>query len=352
LKKKSIAMLASILILILLLPSCGAKDGIEETSAPEDPAVTESAETIESGGGESIAEYFFVKSNTCYQYESSIPDLNQQVYVTYTGNDRIQRWVSAQKMSSTEVIEYKNGELKLIFGEPTFYYMENLLSVEPTLGFIILKEPLQVGQKWAPDEYTQVEITSMNSPVSTSSGDYEAMEISSTSTDGRVQREYYAKNVGLVKTEYTSSEGSLYDFSLKSIESATLDFPAYFYPIGDGEKEERFIRFTTDSDLAELISDEMHIPLEGGLSLLPEGVRINSLDVDRTVGGIAADLSSTLESFGTLEEQAVQAIADTLGNFYDISKVKLTVSGASYKPSGDGFIEVRLESAAPAESGL
>jgi hypothetical protein len=291
-----------------------------------------------------------MKSNTCYIYESPThADLRQECFVTYTEGDRIQRRVAAPKMSSTEIIEYKDGALALIYGEPVFYFFESLLDVEPNMSFVILKEPLQTGQTWKPDEYSDVEITSMSTRIDTPAGSFDCMEVSTSYVDGRIQKEYYAPQVGLVKTTYTNAESTALEFSLtEMIEGAALDVYTSFYKPGT-EPEERSVQVVTNTDLAEVFNTELHKPFSDGTQILPDSVALDMLVVDRTENCVYMDLSSDLAELGN-EVEILKALSDTIGNFFDTAKAKPLERGGEYSSANisygiDDFIEVDLKSA-------
>jgi hypothetical protein len=217
------------------------------------------------------------------------------------------------------------------------------------MAFVILKEPLQVGQTWKPDEYSDVEITSMSTRVDTPAGSYDAMEVSTTYMDGRVQQEYYAPGVGLIKTAYTNAEGTLLEYSLMEIvEGAALDVSASFYNPG-ADPEERSIQVTTNADLAALFNDELHKPFADGVLLLPDTVTLDRLVVDRTENCVYMDLSSDLSELEN-ETETLKALADTLGNFYDTARAKPLEHGGEYSSAAitygaEDYIEVDLKSA-------
>ncbi|MDR2751241.1 MAG: hypothetical protein LBC41_11320 [Clostridiales bacterium] len=351
--------LRKILLLVLAiafsLSACGKSKDPQATpdansEAPGNEAEQTDAPAPDSSATASISDYFAVKSNTCYIYESPThADLRQECFVTYTEGSRIQRRVAAPKMSSTEIIEYKDGTLTLIYGEPVFYFFENLLDVEPNMSFVILKEPLQVGQTWKPDEYSDVEITSMSTRIDTPVGSYDCMEVSTSYVDGRLQKEYYAPLVGLVKTTYTNAEATVLEYSLMEVvEGAALDVYTSFYKPGT-EPEERSVQIITNADLAAIFNTEFHAPFSDGTQSLPESVTLDKLVVDRSENCVYMDFSSDLSALDN-ELDILKALSDTLGNFFDTAKAKPLEHGGEYSSDNvtygaEDFIEVDLKSA-------
>ncbi|MDR1560361.1 MAG: GerMN domain-containing protein [Clostridiales bacterium] len=338
-------ILLTALAAMFLLTSCGGADNNPETPT-ETPAQTSEPAT------DTILDYFPIRTNTNYHYESPAnPELTQDIYVTYTGGSRVQRRAASDKVSSTEVLQYQNGELKLVYGEPNFYFYEDLTAVEPILDMLLLKEPLEQGRKWSLDAAGESEITGLDINVSTPSGDYSALEVATVFTDGRRQKEYYAKGAGLVKTVYTMPDNSTFEIDLASItEQASLIVPVdFFYPDAGSEtgygKEEREVTLNTNSGLASIFTEQMKAAGASGYVWLPGETRVNSIDVDRVNNLITVDLS---DNNGVGTEEGLRMIADTLGHFYGASKVRPTVNGGDYTAAGktygqEDFITVTVE---------
>ncbi|MDR3240508.1 MAG: GerMN domain-containing protein [Clostridiales bacterium] len=322
------------LCLTLLSAGCGAskKDGVPP---PDNPASEQPDDRPDDLAAGSIQEYFPVKADTYYEYESSIADLNQQVFVTCTDGAQIQRRVSTAKVSATEVLEYVYGELRFIFGEPGFYYYEKLLPVEPAFYSVLLREPLHVGQTWRMDETRNAEITAMDADVSTLSGDYKAMEITTSAADGKEQKEYYAPGVGLVKTVYTTEEYGTLEIELARItEETALNTPAELYFLNGTSlvKEEKTLPVTTNCDLAALFTEAMRTSGEGHTPLLPPGAKIQSIETDRANNRLRIDLSREwIDAAGDSETIVLQGVVNTIGHFYDAREARVTIGGEDYQ---------------------
>ncbi|MDR2649511.1 MAG: GerMN domain-containing protein [Clostridiales bacterium] len=328
---------------MFIIASCGNADSNTET-----PTATD----IPEPAAATILDYFPVRSNANYRYESpGSPELTQDIYVTYTGGSRVQRRAASDRVSSTEVLQYQNGELKLIYGEPNFYFYENLTAVEPILDMLLLKEPLEQGKKWNLDTTGDSEITGLDINVSTPSGNYAAMEVTTIFTDGRQQKEYYAKGVGVVKTVYTTTDGRSLEIDLVRItEQASLIVPVdFYYPDPEAEagysKEERETRLNTDSDLSAVFTEQMKTPGASGYVWLPGETSLNAIEVDRFNDLITVDFS---DNNGVETEEDLRMIADTLGHFYGAGKVRPTINGEDYTAGGktygrSDFIAVTVE---------
>jgi len=326
---------------ILALTSCGgtANNNGNPTdspvaSGPPSDAPNQTDTPNQTNDDSAMSDYFPILTNTNYHYESPAgADFTQDIYVTYTNGNIIQRRAASAKVPTTEVLQIQNGEVHLIYGDPNYYFYENITTAEPIMDMLLLKEPFEQGQKWTQDASGQCEITAMDVPVTTPSGDYTAMEVTTKFSDGRQQEEYYAKGVGLVKTAYTTNDGQNIEISLTSIDkNAVLTVPADFYypdPTQDSgfSKEERDININTNCDLVKLFNGQMKTAGAAGYVWLPGSTVINSIEVDRGNDTIILDLS---DNEGVSTQDGLQAIANTLGQFYGVSKVRPTANGGDY----------------------
>jgi hypothetical protein len=334
-------------LLTLILTGCGTRN-------PADAAVSESVPAPSTNAAAelpSISNYFPIKTNTFYEFESpTLADLNQQVYVTYAEGNRVQRRVSTEKATATEVLEYANGQLRLVFGEPQFYYYENILTAEPSMDTLLLQEPLQVGQKWSMNADMSAEITDMEAIIATPFGELKTMEVTASFASGQTQKEYYAPDIGLVKTVYDTREYGLVEYSLVRVtEQAALNptLNVYFVNGGQLTPEEKTIEISTNSDLAAVFSQALRDSAQGYADLLPADAKINSIRIDRAVGGLYLDLSqefmNAANAAGDSEQIILQGMADTLGGFFDISKIHITIDGVDYKMGAEEWLTARQD---------
>ena len=323
-----------VVILAMLTTSCGGSNGDADLNNDingENDIPTEMS--IDAEGAGSVISYFPIWTNKNFRFESPThPQLTQNIYVTYTDGVRIQRRAASEDISSTEVLQLMDGELRFIFGEPSFYFFEDLIAVEPIMDLLLLQEPLVVGNTWEMDSNGTSEITSMDAEVSVMGETMIAMEVTTEFIDGRSQWEYYVRDLGLVKTVYTTFDGHTIEIVLTEItEQATLIVPVdFFYPDPESELEygieEREIQIYTNKDLAAIFTDELQIAGRSGFYWLPGGTVINSIDIDRASDALILDLSDN----GITSEDALQALADTLGHFYGVTRVRPMADGQDF----------------------
>lgn len=286
-------------------------------------------------------DYFPLMSNTNYHYESPAGDnFTQDVYITYQNGDIIQRRAATATVAATEVLQIQDGAVTLIYGDPHYYFYEDITTAQPNMQMVLLKEPFAAGQKWTQDANGQCEITGMDVPVSTPSGDYKAMEITTSFSDGTSQKEYYAKGVGLVQTAYKASDGADIAISLTKIDhNIAQGIPVGFYYPDSGQAQgfgmdEKDIDITTNCDLVKLFNTQMKTAGSTGYVWLPGETTITAINVDRANNDIVVDFS---DNTGVKTQDGLQAIANTLGQFYEVSKVRPTAGGGNYAADGKTY---------------
>lgn len=97
------------------------------------------------------------------------------------------------------VYQVSKDSLKIIYSEEvTNEFKGSYLVVEPNKEETVLKEPIKVGTKWTGSSNKTYEITGVNVDVSTPAGNFTTIEVTET-TDTLTIKNYYAKDIGLVK---------------------------------------------------------------------------------------------------------------------------------------------------------
>jgi spore germination protein GerM len=148
--------------------------------------------------------------------------------------------------------------------------------------------------------------------------------------------------IGLVKNVYEekgTASGMKISSLLRSV-NKNINYTQtvrLFYPNSDEKVNEvnNTLSFRTGEDVkAKLEQQFLQPPQENDLPLMSEGAKLNQLSLDAE-GVLIADFSSEFiinMNLGSGYEQLVlQCLVDTLGGYYGVSKVCITIDGKPYE---------------------
>jgi hypothetical protein len=353
---KKIMLVALLLFQMALLMSCREKaeekdntlprDNISETETEtetETPAVT--ADKIidvsveKKKNKKSIPDYFPYRENKQYFYEG---EGNEYAafwsYEDYQDKDsgRIQLRIDNGGTQTVQVMEGNSLSIAIIVTREENYYRDNILKInsveEPE---ILLTEPLKKGTKWTLPDGRKRYISDTEKEISVPLGTFTAIEVTTEEKGGKT-KEYYAKDIGLIKREYYS-DGLVITSSLKEIRETPLEQKlTLYYPNEDEkvQKEEETLKFYTN-DITRLKIQELFREKHGaGKGLISLKTSLNSL-YKGTDGIVHADFSKELirdmNAGAGFEQLTLQSIANTLGDYYSAKEVYITVDQKPYE---------------------
>ncbi len=317
--------------------------GIGETAdnqtTPGEEGGPESQDTGDSGETLTIQDYYPFRENTVYRYAGEGNEFASfDTYTDYTEGNRIQLRSNNGGSESVRVLELKDGELIKVLSRGECYYRENLMEQPQEESEILLKEPLIQGTEWTLKDNSKRYISDTDAKITTPSGSYQALEVT-TEGDGNTTVDYYVRDVGLVKTVFTSS-GSEITSSLSKIEE-NVPFKQnvrFFYPDGDKDviySEKKEIAFdTNDVTGSRLEAAIKEITRENYEPVLSVNTRLNSLYLNQdnvVYADFSKELVSEMNAGAGYEARILQCIANTLGTYYGVDKVSITVEGKPYE---------------------
>ncbi len=299
-------------------------------------------------------EYMGLKPDTLYVYTGEGSE-----YAGYSVfNDYIReneglyqrRLLLSNNQYLGEIFNYKNGMFTNYYAEPTLTYFWDMTKTTPNNTLTILKEPLQVDTSWVRGSFKRdvdadvsitmnAKITSMNASVTVPYGTFEAMEVTiSYSDNSQTTKEYYVKDLGLVKTDVVSDSIS-YSSNLSEVKpGSSMDMQfAYFYPTSATtiDYETRDCKFETNCDSAAVILSgfNSYTEYEKG-SLIPDGTKINSVSYSSSGKRLKIDFSKEFMPIGISKEDEyaiLQCVVNTLGYMFNATSVAITIDGGAYK---------------------
>lgn len=336
---KKILLIATLLF-SLIISGCATQDSLPNTTPGDiapgnttgDPSKTTQAELL-------IKDYFAYQENTKYVYEGQGNEYaSYTVFVDYLKGNRVQLRSNNGGTETVRVLENNNGELSLLVLKGEAYYREDLTQ-GPNLpqGEVLLKEPLTQGTSWTLADNRKRSISNIDVEVNTPSGTYKAIEVTTEGKDSKVL-DYYAPNVGLVRSVFQSN-GMEVSSTLSKMEKNVplVQTVKFYYPnINDGKLyyTAKKLSFNTN-DLTKLaIEKEFKSQPQGNLGrVIGPNVKIKSLYLNKdnkVYVDFTKELISEMNAGSGYESMILQSIVNTLGGYYGVEQVYLTVEGEPY----------------------
>ena len=345
--KKNICVIIVVSTLLLLT---GCNKGLTSNNPP--PKDIEKPQSEENVTKLKIENYYPFEKDTTYMYEGTGNEYaTYSVQVDYLKENRQQIRVNNGGTEMAKVFENKDGELRLIFSQGESYYREDFTKKTNDKSEIILKEPLTKGNSWTLSDGGVRSITNIKAPITTPTGKYECIEVTTVRKESTI-KDYYAEGVGLVKSIFTSN-GTEVSSALSKIEKNVpiVQTVRFYYPNGnDGINyiKEKKLSFNTN-DLTRETFEKSFKEVEGTNlgKLLGPSVKINSLylNVDNMVYlDLSKEFTTEMNAGSGYESQILQCITNTIGDYYAVQKVYITVEGEPYSSGhiamkkGEAFI--------------
>lgn len=319
-----------LLISSLILTAC------ENNNVPKEPNEVPDELKIE--------DYFPLTENAKYSYEGEGNEFaTYTVYIDYIKDNLIQTRTNNGGSELVRVMEINEGQLTELFSRGETYFRENFTDDEFTGGKILLKEPLEEGKSWSSGENSTTTITSVSKDVVTSQGNIQAIEVTTESTQGTTT-EYYAKNKGLVKV-INKGEGYEVSSTLANVENNVplIQTITLFYPDIDGinlNTVDVQIEFNTNDETKDVF--EKTVKDLSIYEILSTNTKINELYFNNEENSVHIDLSkdfvTEMNAGAGFEGMILQSLSNTLGTYYGVQNVYLTIDKGPYE-SGHILLE-------------
>lgn len=358
----------------------------ETTPAPTEP--TQPARTVE--------QYFPLTPDVFARYTGTGNEyVPMTVYVDYSRPGQIQL---AYDNGGTEVhVLYAvgNGKVQILQELAELYVREDLAQLPPVSnGEILLMEPLEVGTAWNIDHGIRA-ITAIDVPVDTEAGAFNAIEVTTTSSDV-VTKHYYARGFGLVQMTAQNGYDIHQELAERRLDAIRNQQMTVYYPrmtetdieivakdvtvemktnTGIGEILDRFFRSAAQAfpnriytvkphdtlwsialynlgdgqkykDIAALNGIPSPYTIKPGQILVLESdtdlpalmssqTKINSVHLQQDRGIVAIDFTRSLvtdmNAGSGFEAALVRSIVNTVGHAYDVPNVLITLDGDPYE---------------------
>ncbi|MHC1719658.1 MAG: GerMN domain-containing protein [Clostridiaceae bacterium] len=282
-----------------------------------------------------ISDYFPFTANLKTVYEGYGNEYASYTsYVDYIKGDKIQIRTNNGGTETARVYQNINGELVLLNTMGEIYYKQDITSAEPKQQDVALKEPLVAGTKWKLADGSTRSITGVDVNVTTPSGKYKALEVTTVGSNSTT-KDYYVLNKGLVKTVWASGTFEVSSSLKEYVTDAAYDFTVRMYNFRVTQTDietvyrEMPISFKTNDEIKDTFQSTFR---DGGL--MTNNTKINSVYVKPEEGIAYVDFTQqfvTEMNAGTTKESGVlRSVTNTLGYYYQVDKVVITLDGGPY----------------------
>lgn len=331
-KVKKVFVVISIVLPFVLFSGCVSpnKDNINNVNNGNKTSISQLLE---------IKDYFPIKNNVRYTYEGKGNEYaSYSVYIDYTSEDKVQQRVDNGGTVTAKVIELKDGKITRLLSRGEAYYRENLLGSKGAEEEILLMEPLAKGTTWTLKDSRVRTITSTSVDITTPSGSYKAIEVETKGPKDKII-DYYAKNVGLVKSVFISGESEILSSLSKIEENVSLvQKISFFYPNINDDKiyyKNKNISFKTNDITKQVLEVAYKELVNNNLGkVFSKNTKINSLYLNKD-NAVYIDLNSAflndMNVGAGYEQMILKSITNTFGKYYNSQKVILTVDNKPYQ---------------------
>jgi len=344
---KKMLLITSLIFSVVLLSSCAGKNVVKPSDQNTVPKVTTPKVTtpiVKNTDSEvvkalpTIKDYFSYIENTKYVYEGKGNEYAaKDVSVDYLTGNLVQLRSSNGGTVMSEVLQNKDGQLSKILSRPESYYRENLTGKPSGKAEVMLKEPLVKGTTWTIADNIKRSISNVDVNITTPSGKYKTIEVTTQNKDSK-NLDYYAPNVGLVKSLYVA-EGMEVSTTLSKIEK-NVKFTQevkFYYPNVIEDKlyfVSKKLSFNTN-DITKIILEKAFKDLPKGNigKVLGPNAKIKSLYLNKdnvVYVDFTKEMTSEMNAGSGYEGMILQSITNTLGTYYGVDKVYITIEGSPY----------------------
>ncbi|SFC13064.1 Sporulation and spore germination [Alkalibacterium subtropicum] len=266
-------------------------------------------------------------------------------YPQFVKDESIQIVESTGGTDVVTIYEYSENEVREVFIRPETYFREDFadtgLESEQEDFEIILQLPLEEGHSWESPSGSTSEITGVAVDKALPSGNVTALEVTRTSENGSETVEYYAEDIGLVERVFRTEEGeNIISSTLNTrAENTPEEFPLTVYSVDDQamglERTSVTMELYTNEParlaMAEILRGQA--PDTETARVIVDSTEINFMYL-RQDGVVHADFSVDLADMNAgsgVEALILQGIVNTIGSYYNVEDVLLTLDNEPYE---------------------
>lgn len=265
-------------------------------------------------------------------------------YPQFAHDDTLQMVESTAGTDVVTVYEYSDDEVREIFVRPETYFRDDMmdtgLSSSQADHEIILQLPIEVGHSWESPTGSVTEITDVEVEIDLPFGTFDAIEVT-REREGNTTVYYYAEDLGLVErisnpgddemeirstlTERSENQPEELSMTVFTLDDQATELQAVNTPI----------ELYTNEPIRLALADVLSGQSEDGeqIALVPESADINYMflgDDGIAQADFSAELIDDMNAGSGIEALIVQALVNTIGGYYTVEEVSLTVDGEPY----------------------
>lgn len=328
------------------LASDTAKDTASTDTSQMTPSIqpTDAADTTTvPSAAPGLQDYFPLTPDVYCSYSGTGNEfVSMTTYVEYAGPDMIQLVYDNGATESHILYAVRDGQVQALHTEFELYVREDLSLMAPdTYGEILLKEPLEVGTSWDILDGVRT-ITSMHVIVTTPSGIYDALEVTTKGNDNSTAKQYYAPGTGFVKLMVSGTDYEVtQELETRTLDAVRTQNRTFYYPrMTQTDIEIVYetipVQMKTNDNFIDILTGYLQTAPAADLHpVISENTMINSMRLDPVSRIATIDLSSNfiseMNAGAGMEGAILQSLANTVGSAYGVQEVIVTIDGQLYE---------------------
>lgn len=359
-------LLSSFLVTTLFLSGCGlfgesdtetdsenavnSDENLSDESGSDEPSDEatdeENSEDDEAEIDQDLTVWFPKLENTLLDYKGDGNEFAPFTrYPQFVKDDTLQMVESTAGTDVVTVYNYSDDEIKESFVRAGTYFREDFadtgLESEQGNFQIILQKPLELGHSWESPDGSTSEITDVSVNKDLPFGSIEAIEVTQQYENNSETIDYYGKDIGLIEQIFKSDDDTITVTSTLSTQAADTPeaFPITVYSIDDQalglDKSTVTMELETNEParlaMAEILKGQTPDTEES--QILKESTEINFMYL-RQDGVVHVDFSTDLSAMNAgsgIEAMTLQGIVNTIGDYYHVDEVLLTLDNEPYE---------------------
>lgn len=359
-------LLSSFLVTTLFLSGCGlfgesdtetdsenavnSDENLSDESGSDEPSDEatdeENSEDDEAEIDQDLTVWFPKLENTLLDYKGDGNEFAPFTrYPQFVKDDTLQMVESTAGTDVVTVYNYSDDEIKESFVRAGTYFREDFadtgLESEQGNFQIILQKPLELGHSWESPDGSTSEITDVSVNKELPLGSIEAIEVTQQYENNSETIDYYGKDIGLIEQIFKSDDDTITVTSTLSTQAADTPeaFPITVYSIDDQalglDKSTVTMELETNEParlaMAEILKGQTPDTEES--QILKESTEINFMYL-RQDGVVHVDFSTDLSAMNAgsgIEAMTLQGIVNTIGDYYHVDEVLLTLDNEPYE---------------------